>query len=232
MRDNWSVTFALSYNSQIWRQQPVNGSVWLLGEDLGEGLGWTLQAAAVRPIWYNGLVQYWQYSDSTGAQYALDTVNGSNVWTSSTDGIYVYFDANADVLHMTDGSFWKMNVISASPEQDAGTQYPSRIEDSNGNYVAITYMGAVGETYNYNTSSRIGWINDGRGPGGQSYSFGYSGGNPIPHLSSITNYVGTGESYQFWFTTVSPLLDPFTGSSFPAATVPYGIPLESQHGTH
>ena len=39
-RAGWSVPFALSYNSQIWRQDP--GGTWKLGRDVGYGLGWKL----------------------------------------------------------------------------------------------------------------------------------------------------------------------------------------------
>src|SRR5579872_3252342 len=125
-RDNWGVTFALSYNSQMWRKDS-NGNVWLLGKDIGLGLGWTLQAGSVVPVILNGVTQYYIYSDASGAQYLLDQNNGSNVWTSSSDGVYIFFDANADVLHFTDGSFWKMGSQSASSEPDAGTLYPSQM---------------------------------------------------------------------------------------------------------
>jgi len=131
-RGNWGVTFALSYNSQMWRQD--SGGIWLLGEDVGVGLGWTLQAGSILPVWYGSSFLYYLYTDATGAQYVLDQ-NNSNVW-SSIEGIHVYFDANAVVLHFTDGSFWNMNVQSGSTEQDAGTLYPSQMEDSNGNQLS------------------------------------------------------------------------------------------------
>ena len=35
-RGSSSVTFALSYNSQMWRQD--SGGIWLLGEDVGLGV--------------------------------------------------------------------------------------------------------------------------------------------------------------------------------------------------
>lgn len=164
-RANWSVSFALSYNSQMWRQDSSQ-NVWLLGEDMGLGLGWTLQAGSILPMWYNGTQLYYQYTDSTGAQYVLDQNNGSNVW-SSLQGIYVWFDANADILHFPDGSFWNMTVQSASVEQDAGTLYPSQMEDSNGNFITLTYGPEAGCSYwcTPNQSSRITSITDARGVG-------------------------------------------------------------------
>ena len=78
-RGGWGVTFALSYNSQMWRTG--NGSVWLSGEDLGQGLGWKLQAGSIRPVWFNLVIHHYVYSDATGAEYRLDQNNGG-VWTS------------------------------------------------------------------------------------------------------------------------------------------------------
>ena len=45
-RGSAGAAFALSYNSQIWRQS--GGTPSLLGRDLGFGLGWTLQGATMR----------------------------------------------------------------------------------------------------------------------------------------------------------------------------------------
>lgn len=131
-RGNSSVTFNLSYNSQMWRQDT---SIWLLGQDVGLGLGWKLQAGSIEPMWYGGSELYYLYTDATGAQYVLDQSNPyTNVWTSLQT--YVWYDANADILHFPDGSFWNMNVVSALVEQDGGTQYPSQMEDSNGNFLS------------------------------------------------------------------------------------------------
>ena len=218
-RGNSSVTFALSYNSQMWKQS--GSTVWLLGEDVGVGLGWTLQAGSILPIWSNGSVLYYQYTDSTGAQYVLDQKSSSNVW-SSLQGIYVWFDANASpaILHFPDGSFWTMNVQSASVEADAGTLYPSQMEDSNGNFISLAYGPAVGYYYSdINTSSRITYITDARGnPNGWGYTYALSWtGSGIPHLGLITNAVGTPENYGF-ATTSQTLLDPFTFGSFGTGT--------------
>jgi hypothetical protein len=106
----------------------------LLGEDVGLGVGWTLQAGSILPVWSNGLIIGYLYTDATGAQYAIDQQNGS-IWTS-LQAIYVWFDSSAGILHFRDGSFWNMSVGSASTEQDSGTVYPSQMEDSNGNQLS------------------------------------------------------------------------------------------------
>jgi hypothetical protein len=48
-RGGWGVTFALSYNSQLWRQDP--GGTWKLGRDVGYGFGWQLMAGSLTPYW-------------------------------------------------------------------------------------------------------------------------------------------------------------------------------------
>ena len=57
-RGGWSVTFALSYNSQMWRNDPGTPGTTLLGQDIGEGLGWRIQAGSIRPVWFNMSVHH------------------------------------------------------------------------------------------------------------------------------------------------------------------------------
>jgi YD repeat-containing protein len=139
-------------------------------------------------------------------------------------GLFVWYDANADAnaLHFPDGSFWKMTVQSASAEQDSGTLYPSQIEDSNGNLISLTYGPAVGyPSQDTNTSSRITYITDARGFANGSlstYTLSWWSASGIPHLQSITNSVGTSESYSF-STASQTLLDPFNSANCGSATI-------------
>jgi hypothetical protein len=110
-RGGWSVQFVLSYNSQMWRQD--SGGTWLLGQDVGYGLGWKLQAGSITPIWTNtSQIDHYLYTDATGAEYSL-SVNNGNVWASQK-GIYDSYDANQNRLYLTDGSFWV--IPHPSPE--------------------------------------------------------------------------------------------------------------------
>lgn len=132
-RGGWSVTFALSYNSQMWRLD--GAGTWLLGKDVGYGLGWKLQAGSITPIWTaGGLIDHYLYTDSTGADYSLSQ-NSGGVWRS-LEGVYVAYDANAGRLYFPDGSFWVMGCTSAGGEQDSGSRYPTQMEDTNGNYLS------------------------------------------------------------------------------------------------
>src|ERR1039458_7116685 len=62
-----SVTIGLSYNSQMWRQDSAGN--WLIGQDVGFGLGWKVLAGSITPIWSGSKIAYYLYVDSTGAEY-------------------------------------------------------------------------------------------------------------------------------------------------------------------
>ena len=125
-RNGAAIPVGLVYNSQNWRQD--SGVNWQLGSDVGFGFGWQMLVGSVVPYYaaYPSGVDHYVYTDSTGAQYRLDQNNGSNVW-GSTQGIYVWFDATANILHFKDGSFWVMGCTSGGEEADAGTMYLSSI---------------------------------------------------------------------------------------------------------
>ncbi len=127
-RGGRSVSFNLTYNSQNWRQDP--GGTWQLGQDIGYGYGWKLQAGSLLPVNTASGIGGYSFTDATGAQYYLNQ-NSGGVWTSPT-GIYVSYNATTNDLYFNDGSFWYMGCTSAGTEWDAGTMYPTLMEDSNG----------------------------------------------------------------------------------------------------
>ena len=182
-RGGWSATFVLSYNSQMWRQD--SGGTWKLGKDVGYGLGWSLQAGSIVPVVLGGAVQYFVFTDATGAEYRLYPM-GNGVF-APLEGVHVWYDPAAQALRFPDGSWWDMYAQSAALEADAGTLYPTAMHDTNGNYITIQYQagaGAVGA----NTSARIQAINDGRSgsflQGVPTYQFRYTV-EAAPHLVSI-----------------------------------------------
>ena len=221
-RGGWGVGFSLNYNSQNWRQDPAG--TWQLGRDVGYGYGWRMQAGALTPIytgWYT--IHHYVFTDSTGAQYNL-SVNTGGVWTS-TEGIYLYYDSNAGRLYFRDGSFWVMGANSSGTEQDAGTMYPTMMQDSNGNQVSIAYNTGVGATWT-NSSARPSTIQDVRAG---NYTFTYNA-DPIPHLTGITNSIGTSEKYSFTYTsgTLVSAFDHATGFgtfNYLQTATATGIPL-------
>jgi YD repeat-containing protein len=194
-----------------------------MGVDTGYGFGWQLMLGSLMPVYSAAAdpvpVQYYLFTDSTGAQYHLNQNSGS-VWSSS-ESVYVWYDASANLLHFRNGTFWVMGCASAGGEPDAGTLYPTVVEDSNGNQIVVTYMAGAGPSW-INSSARITIIEDARAvwylTGGdelyESYTFNYvTGGNGLSYLSGITSYVGTPENYTFTINQGQPLYSP-TGVSY------------------
>jgi hypothetical protein len=124
------------------------------------------------------------------------------VWSSSSQSVYVWFDANANRLHFRDGTFWAMGCTSSSGEADADTMYPTTVEDVNGNQVLIVYKAGAGiPVAATNTSARIATIQDVRAASGAvTYHFSYNSDAPVPHLAGITNTILTAETFSFAYT--------------------------------
>jgi RHS repeat-associated protein len=231
-RGGWGVGFNLTYNSQNWRQDPAG--TWQLGEDVGYGYGWKLLAGSLLQLNGAGGVSEYLFTDSTGAQYHLNQVSqnsGDTVW-SSLESIYVSYDSTVGKLHFNDGSFWVMGSVSAGTEWDAGTTYPTLMEDSNGNEVTITYNAGVGVTWG-NSSSRISTIQDVRGGLAADYTFSYNA-DAIPHLTGVANTIGTAENYSFAYKENYSLDSPFNSSqnfgtvALLASSTVTGIPLTTE----
>jgi hypothetical protein len=120
-RGGLTAAFNLSYNSQNWRVGATTEEE--MGVDAGYGFGWQLMLGSLLPV-YSGdadptPVQYYLFTDSTGAQYHLNQNSGS-VW-SSTESAFVWYDTNTNLLHFRNGTFWLMGAASAGGEPDAGT---------------------------------------------------------------------------------------------------------------
>ena len=224
-RAGTTVPIGLTYNSQNWRldQQTAPAVHWKLGEDVGYGFGWKVQIGSLTPYWNGGwwgYVDHYVFSDASGAEYRLG-VNTSGVW-SSQESAYVWFDSNTNILHFRDGSFWVMGCTSGGHEADAGTMYPTVLEDSNGNQILARYMAGLGTSW-ANSSARIAEIEDvmsvapASGPR-HSYGFTYSmDATGITHLTSIQNYVIPSQNWTFTMQTAT-LNSPFT----PAPAGTYG----------
>jgi RHS repeat-associated protein len=208
-RGGTGVTFALSYNSQVWRQE--EGVTWKLGADTGYGFGWRLQAGSIAPSWSDYYtLNHYVYMDATGAEYRLD-INTNGVWTSS-EGIYLSYEEATQRLYAPDGSFWVMGAVSSGAEEDAGTRYPTVIQDFNGNQCFIRYESGAGMIWT-DTSARITAVEDVRavlvGSEYRTFSFSYTADH---HLNSIANHIATSETYNFHFSPhslYSPWSQPF-----------------------
>ena len=223
-RKDSSVAVALSYNSQIWRHD--NGGDWMLGQDVGYGLGWRLSPGSITPFWngtYYTQLDHYTFTDSSGAEYRLYKDPSHPALYISKESIYVTFDSNTNRLWFNNGTFWAMNCVSGGTESDFGTMYPTLIQDSNGNQVALQYKSGTGTDWP-NSSARIDWIQDIRTPTGGHHTYEFSYGQQdssieaIQHLNTIRNYIQTNENYDFYTLINRALTSPFTQTTFPFTT--------------
>lgn len=196
-----------SYNSQLWRMD-ANG-LQNFGADLGYGFGWRAQLGSIQPLLSKDLaVIGYTFINATGAEYPLTLVDG--VWVS-LQGVHITYDPATRRLYFPSGRFWIMGCVSASAEPDAGTLYPTWIQDSNGNQVNIRYLPGRGAG-RPNTSARIQEIQDVRAQnttsGRRTFSFIYSA-EALPHLISVTSDTATDENYRFTYSAPQALQPPF-----------------------
>jgi hypothetical protein len=207
-------TFVLSNNSQFWREDA--GRTWQLARDVGYGLSWRLQVGSLTPYYQlDWTIDHYLFIDSTGAEYRFSR-NTNGVWTCG-GGIYASYDANANRLYFPDGSFWVMGVTSGGTEQDAGTMYPSIMEDTNGSQIFVRYNRGINSPLP-SSSARPKEIEDVRAVYNsttgtyQTYTFTYNS-DPIPHLTQISNMIGNGsESYNLSYLENQSLQSPFSPS--------------------
>ena len=224
-RGGTAVPLRMSYNSQNWRKDP--GGVWKIGNDVGFGFGWKMQVGSLTPV-YSGwwVVHHYLYTDSTGAEYRLDQ-NNAGVWTSK-EGIFLSYEAATGRLYFPSGLYWEFGCQSVGTEHDAGTLYPTRLVDTNGNEIKLRYQGGLhyGGT---NGSARVSEIEDVRavsigGGAYRTYSFAYNN-DLVPHLTTIQADIPTGEYFTLSYTQNVTLYDPFTlnGPSYGTTAVPHSM---------
>ena len=90
-----------------------------------------------------------------------------------------------------------MGAVSAGTEEDAGTRYPTVMQDTNGNQIYVRYYPGAGVTWT-DSSARIKQIEDVRtGVYGYTYYFSYTTTGTKPHLYRIWDYVGSGAGRDF-----------------------------------
>ena len=192
----------------------TNGAPWKLGDDVGFGFGWKLQIGSLTAFYSSYLnVGFYEFTDATGAVYRLSQ-NSNGIWTS-TESVYVTYDSNAQRLYFNDGSFWVLGCTSAGTEQDAGTMYPTLLQDSNGNQIIIQYLAGAGLSWR-NSSARIQTVQDvrlgGNPPGSPTFEFWYNS-DPIPHLTNVGNFVNSTENFVLSYSGPTPVNSPFGSSS-------------------
>jgi RHS repeat-associated protein len=210
-RAGQKLPFALTYNSQNWRYDATGH--WKLGADTGYGFGWKLQAGSLKAYYEDSwTVHHYVYTDASGAEYRLDFSNGTQ-W-SSNESVYVWYEPATSKLWFKDGSHLLMTVVSSGWEADAGVRYPYIYQDSNGNQIVMKYGACYGCADWLNSSGRITEVVDARAPltVGRTYRLTYTA-ETTPHLSGITNEIGTSETFAFAYSGGQALTSPFSGGT-------------------
>jgi RHS repeat-associated protein len=138
----------LVYNSQVWSRDA--SGVQYTAVDAGYGAGWSLWLGATYPVYASGVIDHYRFIDSSGATHRLYPSTGDTY--VSRDSTYLKWDRVLHRLWFRDGTFWDFDYVSLDPEPDAGTRYPTKIQDTNGNYLTISYL----------TGARINDIHDSR----------------------------------------------------------------------
>ena len=195
-----SAVVVLSYNSQL-SLGDTSGTKWI-GIDSGFGFGWRLGIAAIVPQLKDGAISGYTYVDGHGSEYVL-TQNGK-IWVS-LQSQYLTWDPALAVLRFASGKTYKFGCTSCRGEADAGSLYPTVIEDSNGNQILVQYEPGI-TCSTANSSSRLSSISDARSvfssDKAQVYLFTYSKGRS-PRLLSISANVPSLENYSFLYTEQS-----------------------------
>ncbi len=207
----------MNYNSANFRKDTA--ATWKIGRDSGYGFGWKFLAGSITPYYSDwwGLHHY-LFTDSTGAEYRLNQQDANGIWYSQ-EGIYVRYDPVKNQLYFPDGSFWEFGAQSAGLEEDGGTFYPTKMQDTNGNFIAISYQtGAC--ALSPQSSARITVIEDSRAlyyPYGNAnqlatYWLTYTN-DATPHLTSIQSISAVGVNFTFGIAQNVQLNSPFYGDT-------------------
>ena len=80
--------------------------------------------------------------------------------------------------------------------------------DSNGNFITLNYKTGNSAGYS-NSSARLDTIYDVRSTGSPTYTFTYNA-DSTPHLTAISNSIGTAENFTFTYSGQATLYSPFS----------------------
>ena len=103
------------------------------------------------------------------------------------------------------------------------------MQDTNGNQIILHYNTGQGAGWP-ESSSRIASIEDVRGKGCVDYTFTYNT-DEIPHLTSITNTIGTAEKYTFGISNGHLLVSPQTNGYWDSPNTWAYLDTVTQTGT-
>ncbi len=179
-RAGMGVDLKLAYNSKIW--EPFGDYMTIAEKDSWVGTGWTLLVGRLIDDSVNG---HYYITLSDGSNHDLTNSNG--VWRSM-DSTYMVYDPVALRLTLKGGMSL---VLDYFDPQNTSMRYATRVQDANGNYIDINYVG---------TGGRISNIHDTLG---NTYQFHLnSETNRLDHIHYPDTY-GTDQTIQFRYSPLS-----------------------------
>ena len=125
-----------SFNSQVWSTDAAG--VLQNGMDVGYGYNFMFQIGALVPIYNGNLLVRYDFLDGVGSVHHMYAQSGSTTVFLSQDSSYLTLNVAASpypTITFTDGTVWQFGCTSEAPEPDAGTMYPTQLEDTNGNLI-------------------------------------------------------------------------------------------------
>jgi RHS repeat-associated protein len=136
-RNGLGVNLSIAYNSKVWDFYVQGGTLYatLPEYDSWLGPGWTLTMGRMIDDSANG---YYYFSSSDGANHTL--MNYGGAWRS-TDSTYMVYDPGAKKLTLKNGVNLRFNYQDPLRPY---LWYATRIQDTSGNYLDITYSGTGG----------------------------------------------------------------------------------------
>jgi len=205
-----------AWNSQFWSWDTAGTKMSAM--DVGYGLGFYFMIGGIYPVYQADEIVRFEFQDAGGVIHKLyEDPPDSNKW-KSRDSSYMVYDSAASppTLSFTDGTVWFFECVSRYPEPDAGTRYPTRLRDTNGNLIDAIYMPATGlPPANTNTSGRLKQVTDTL----TTYLWYYTTINGRGHVSAVyhaviyngyihSSYVDAQFTYETRTDIVSPLGTP------------------------
>jgi YD repeat-containing protein len=195
-RNGLDLDLTLYYNSHVWTIDPSANTATFNADRDFPAYGFRLGFGLIEGPFTNGLgAQSYTLTEPDGTKRELRFISGTTY--ESFDSSYVDWDSTALKLSRKDGSFWLYQRVGTS------TFYrPTQIEDTNGNYIIITYRTDANAD-----SQAINTITDTLG---RVITFNYNASLQLTSVSGPALGGGTKNFAAFTWNTAQPLNFNFT----------------------
>ena len=212
-RNGLDLNLNLYYNSRIWDVDTANHTITFNTDRDYPSYGFRLDFGYIENEWRSGT---WILTEADGTKRPLP----------STDGSYITYDSVGNVLTYKNGTTVSYELFPSQVGQTHPALFrPTRIKDSNGNFISISYLSGHDQLIQSITDT----VN-------RTISFNYNNVNNVMQLASITQNVqvstndptGVHTYVNFtWSSTGQPYGTGYTWYGFSGLTV-NGAPTNDQ----